>query len=172
MRYPTLLAVLAMLVPGNAMAAEMRIDLDPGHGSVAIRAYGLGLLPLDGRFNRFQGVLRYDPADHAHCTVVLRVDVASLTMGTETVGEMVRGPDFLDVARFPTLVYDGACRAAGIAGQLTMHGVTRPFALMLEWGKGTIAAVARLRRADWGMTARPLLGGSTVRITVTAVSRQ
>jgi polyisoprenoid-binding protein YceI len=65
------------------------------------------------------------------------------------------------------MAYDGTCGPEGLTGMLTMHGVTRPFALTLDWGKPAVTAVGRLRRADWGMTARPLLGGTTVRITVT-----
>jgi polyisoprenoid-binding protein YceI len=97
----------------------------------------------------------------------LQVDVGSLTMTTASMSEMVLGPDFLDAARYPALAYDGACNAEGLTGQLTMHGVTRPFALTLDRQAGAVTAVGRLPRADWGMTARPLLGGSTVRIEVT-----
>jgi polyisoprenoid-binding protein YceI len=58
------------------------------------------------------------------------------------------------------------CEGRAVNGDLTLHGVTRPFALDLDWGANVLTAMGRLRRADWGMTARPLTGGSTVRITV------
>jgi polyisoprenoid-binding protein YceI len=148
------------------------VSLTPGATTVAIRTYGLGLLPFDGRFVRFHGVLRFDPSDHARCDVVLQVDVASLSMRSDAITEMVRGPDFLDAARYPTLAYEGACGPGGIAGALTMHGVTRPFGLTLDWRGEAVQAVGRLRRADWGMTARPLLGGTFVRITVTVAINQ
>ncbi len=145
----------------------MQIELLPGRSTVAFRAYGLGLLPLDGQFTRFHGWFSYDPGTPSHCSVTLQADVGSLAMTSATVGETVLGPDFLDAARFPVLAYDGACDAEGLTGQLAMHGVTRLFALTLDWEPDAVTAVGRLRRADWGMTARPLLGGFTVRITVT-----
>jgi polyisoprenoid-binding protein YceI len=149
------------------MAAEVSVPLSPAQSTVAFRAYGLGLLPLDGRFTRFDGRFTYDPAAPTHCAVTLRADTASLTMTPASFGEMVRGPDFLDSQRFPLLAYDGACGPDGLTGLLSMHGVTRPFALALNWHHDTVTASGGLHRADWGMTARPLLGGSTVRITVT-----
>ena len=48
-----------------------------------------------------------------------------------------------------------------------MHGVTHPFELSLTWSKDAVVAEGRLLRADWGMTAMPILGGRTVRIRVT-----
>jgi polyisoprenoid-binding protein YceI len=167
MRQAARIVLLASSLAAAAHAGSIDTVLGPQDSAVDIRTYGLGLLPLDGRFTRFHGALRYDPADHARCSVALQVDVASLAMGSAAVGETVRGPDFLDAARFPTLSYTGTCDRAGLDGTLTMHGVTRRFVLALDWADGDVTAVGRLRRADWGMTAQRLLGGSTVRITVT-----
>jgi polyisoprenoid-binding protein YceI len=164
--------MLAALMTPSALADHGfppgLVSLVPETGRVAIRTYGLGLLPLDGQFARFDGVLRYDPGNHALCTITLRVDVASLTMGSGVMTSTVLGPDFLNGVRYPTLAYAGACSSDGMSGQLTMHGVTRPFALTLDWTKDRVTAEGQLQRANWGMTARPLLGGRTVRITVTA----
>ena len=156
----------AAVLPRAGHAADTRIELAPGASTVAFRAYGLRLLPLDGQFTRFHGVLFYDPPDHAACRVELRVDVASLVMSGDALRDRILGPDFLDAAQFPALAYDGACGADGLDGRLALHGVTRPFALALDWTPDTVVAVGRLRRADWGMTAMPILGGSTVRIEV------
>lgn len=169
-RYATALFGLLIALPPHAIAAgsapDIGIALSPPDSSVALRAYGLGLLPLNGHFTRFQGRFNDDPGAPAACSVTLQIEVGSLAMGSASVGEMVLGPDFLDAARYPLLSYDGTCGPNGLTGQLTMHGVTRPFTLTLDRHAGAIIAEGRLRRADWGMTARPLLGGSTVRITV------
>jgi polyisoprenoid-binding protein YceI len=167
MRYAILLGILALLPPSHSIAAEVSVELSPGRSTVAFRAYGLGLLPLDGEFARFRGHFTYDPDTPAHCSVTLQADVASLAMTPASFGATVLGPDFLDAARFPALAYDGACSPDGLTGMLSMHGVTAPFTLTLDRRADRITAAGRLRRADWGMTARPLLGGSTVRITVT-----
>jgi polyisoprenoid-binding protein YceI len=161
-----LLALWSFLAGASDGTIPREVQLAPGSSTVAIRTYGLGLFPLDGRFGRFDGVLSYDPDDRTRCRVVLHVDVASLVMSPGAMTGTVLGPDFLDAAHFPTLAYDGACAPDGMAGALTMHGVTRSFALTLDWHHNVVEAVGRLRRADWGMTARPLLGGRFVRIMV------
>lgn len=161
-----LLALWSFPAAASDGTLAREVPLAPGGSTVAIRIFGLGLLPFDGRFGRFQGVLRYDPDNHARCSVALQVDVASLSMSSDAMTETVSGPDFLNAARYPALIYEGACGPDGMAGALTMHGVTRPLGLALDWNGDAVEAVGRLRRADWGMTARPLLGGKSVRITV------
>jgi polyisoprenoid-binding protein YceI len=149
-----------------AEAAPRRITLAPPDAEVAFRAYGLGLLPLDGKFARFQGWLTYDPEDHSACRVDLTVDVASLAMTDASVRETVVGPEFMDAPRFPTLGYSGSCQPPGISGMLGLHGVTHPLHLALTWSPNRVMAEAELRRAEWGMTAMPFVAGRTVRIQV------
>lgn len=152
--------------PCQSSAAETRVALSPGADSVGIRAYKLGVFPLDGMFHRFQGWLAYDPTNHADCRVELRVDVASLTVSSPDMLQRVLGPEFLDAAHYPSLVFQGACDRDGLDGRLAMHGVTRPFALAVDWRHRSVNAVGRLQRGDWGMRALPVLAGPTVRIDV------
>jgi len=167
-RHAFILLAILSLATGPARGSPLHeVSLVPGSSTVAIRTYGLGLLPFDGRFARFQGVLRYDGDDHARCSVALRIDAASLAMSSAAMTATVLGTGLLDAAHYPTLAYDGACGPDGIAGTLMMHGVTRPLGLKLDWDGGALTAVGRLRRAEWGMTGLPLVGGSTVRIKVT-----
>jgi polyisoprenoid-binding protein YceI len=159
--------ILSACFATGAAAAPRRIDLAPPATEVAIRAYGMGLLPLDGTFAQFQGVLTYDPDDHSTCKVDLTIDVISLTMTNTSMRETMIGPDFMDAPRFPTLTYSGSCQKSGLNGVLDLHGVTRPFQLSLDWSPGGVVAEGRLIRADWGMTAMPIVAGRTVRIQVT-----
>jgi polyisoprenoid-binding protein YceI len=164
-------ALLAFSLAAAAMAEPRRVQLTPEDSQVAFRAYGMGLLPIDANFTRFGGSLLYDPDNRAFCQVQLHVEVASLATEDATVRATIVGPDFLDATRFPALSYTGACQAEGLRGELAMHGVTRAFALSLDWQADAVVAEGRLVRAEWGMTAQPLLGGRTVRIRVTVPLR-
>ncbi|HME21631.1 MAG TPA: YceI family protein [Acetobacteraceae bacterium] len=170
MRVRATITVIALLLAGlacSAQAAPRRIQLVPPESEVAFRAYGLGLLPIDASFARFDGWLTYDPDDRGACRVELRVQVASLVTEDASLRGTIVGPDFLDAASFPDLSYAGSCEARGnLDGKLAMHGVTRPFMLSLVWDRDGVVAEGRLLRADWGMTAMPLMGGRTVRIRV------
>ena len=158
--------IAACAQPCGARAAETRVALSPNADSVGIRAYKLGVFPLDGLFHRFQGWLTYDPTDPADCRVELRVDVASLTVSSPDMLQRVLGPDFLDAARYPSLAFQGECDRDRLDGRLDMHGVNRPFALALSWRHQSVNAVGDVHRGDWGMRALPVLAGPTVRIDV------
>ncbi len=157
------LLILLMTMPAWADQAA----LSPPSTTVDLRTYGLGFLPLDGNFTRFHGVLRYEPSNQAVCQVVLSIEAASLAMGSDSIRETITGPDSMDVAHYPDLTFEGGCQGDRIAGQLTMHGQTHPFALDLDRSARTIVATGKLRRADWGLTSHPLLGGPVIRIRIT-----
>jgi polyisoprenoid-binding protein YceI len=163
----TLSALLfaGLACPGQAV--PRRIPLAPPATEVAFRAYGAGLLPIDASFARFAGWLTYDPDDRASCQVELHVQVASMVTQDQAMRDTIVGSDFMDAARFPELNYTGTCGPTGLTGMLAMHGVTKPFALSVDWKGDGVVAEGRLVRAEWGMTAMSFLGGRTVRIRVT-----
>ncbi len=149
-------------------ACATQIELTPATSTVGIRFYGLGLLPIDGNYTRFSGRLSYDPADRSHCQVDLTADTASLTMANTMIRDKVVGPELMDTARYPTLAFTGACQGPALQGALTMHGITHAFDMTLDWLRDRLVATGRLHRVDWGLTARLFLGGTTVRIQVSA----
>ncbi len=160
---PPLLCLLA--VPPPAEAAD-QLPLGPPATDMAIRAYGMGLLPFDGKFTRFHGAMRYDPNHPQLCQIMLEIDPSSLRMSSQTETDRVTGPDFLDTARYPAMAFSGSCQGDGVAGMLTLHGQTHPFDLDLHHDGGRMTATGRLLRADWGMTADRLTVGRTIRIQV------
>jgi polyisoprenoid-binding protein YceI len=144
------------------------LPLQPPSSRVELRAYGVGLIPFDGRFTRFHGWMRTDAAAPGACEIVLEVDAASLEMSPATVRDGITGPEFMDVSRFPALAFHGACQGSGVSGSLLLHGETRPFSLEADGGRDgkTIVFVGSLKRAEWGMTARRFTAGPNVRIRV------
>ncbi|MDR3529037.1 MAG: YceI family protein [Rhodopila sp.] len=156
--------LLLVFLAGPALAEQ--INLLPPGSQVELRAYGLGLIPLDGKFTRFHGWMRYDPANPDACQVVLEIEAASLVMSEEAIRDEIIGPEFMDVSRFPDLTFHGNCQGDAVAGSLLLHGQTLPFSLDLTRSALTITATGHLRRADWGITARPFTAGPTIRIRV------
>jgi polyisoprenoid-binding protein YceI len=164
---PSLLAALAVLAPAFAVAAPRTIRLAPASATLEMRAYALGLLPLDARFGSFDGSLTYDPAAPARCSATLTATVASLETAKPATREAMLSPDFLDAGRFPTLMFRGTCTdAATLDGNLTMRGVGGNLAMRLERAAHAITAEGEIRRSAWGMDAKPLMVGPTIRIRV------
>ncbi len=162
------LAAVALLLAGPAGAETRGYQLKPGSAVLAFRAYGLGLIPIEGTFTRFAGTLSLDEADPAFCALDLRAEAASLQMPNADMTEDALGPDLLDAGRFPDFAFKGACHAGQLQGLLLLHGVSRPLVLQVMIAGGRWIATGPMRRAEWGMGARPLLAGPEVRLQVTA----
>lgn len=162
MRLLPLILLLCAAIP----ARSEEIVLGPPATDVAIRAYGIGLFPYDGKFTRFHGVMQYDPKQPGKCQVMLEIDPSSLNMSSPSVTERVIGPDFMDVAQYPEMAFSGACQGEEVAGMLTMHGQTHPLSLELHREGARMTATGRMLRAEWGMTADWLTVGRTIRIQV------
>jgi polyisoprenoid-binding protein YceI len=161
-----LLSVLSLfLVAGPAWSDQ--VSLRPPASAVELRSYGFGLIPLDGKFTRFHGWMRYDPANTSGCQVMLEIEAGSLAMSDEMIRDRITGPGMMDVAQFPDLAFNGACQGDAVVGTLTMHGETHPVTLDYTRSAGKITATGRIRRAEWGITGSPLIGGSMIRIRVT-----
>jgi polyisoprenoid-binding protein YceI len=154
-----------LLLAGSAWSEQ--VGLWPPGSAVGFRTYGFGLIPLDGKFTRFRGWTRYDPANASACLVMLDIEAGSLEMSDDSIRDRITGPEMMDTARFPGVVFRGTCQGESITGDLTMHGETHPFSLDLTSSAGMVTATGRLRPADWGITGSPLLAGPAVRIRAT-----
>jgi polyisoprenoid-binding protein YceI len=162
MRFLLLLVPLLLSEP----AWSDQVTLLPADSAVELRSYGFGLFPLDGKFTRFHGLMRYDPAHPGACQVVLEIEAGSLAMSSNAIRDRIVGPGMMDVARFPDLSFHGSCDNKTVAGDLTMHGETHPFSMEYTSAGGTVTATGRLRRSEWGITGSQLIGGPTIRIRV------
>ena len=168
--FPWLSYVAALLLaPTLAAATPRTVRLTPPTAALAIRAYAMGLVPVDGRFARFEGTLTYDPEQAGRCTATVIAQVDSIKVDSTAIRAAILGADFLDATRFPTLRFTGTCTGPDAAeGRLTLRGVTRPLGTTLAWTQHSLVTEADIRRASWGMDARPLMVGPVIRIRLTA----
>jgi len=159
------LVFLPLLLVGGTVWSD-RIGLRRPTTTVELRTYGFGVIPFDGIFTRFDGWMRFNPSDTNACEVMLEIEADSLVMENDAIGDRITGPDMMDTARFPSLAFQGIVDDKSVAGDLTMHGQTRPVTLSYRRAAGTLVATGELRRADWGITGSPVMGGPIIRIRV------
>lgn len=152
-----------------AAASPQTLQLAPAATELTLRAYALGMMPMDGAFARFRGRIDFDPATPGRCRVDLVAESASLSFAEPGVREEVLSPSFLDAAAFPTLIYRGTCAVGGLQGDLALHGETHPLTLALRGDGGRLVATGTLDRTDWGINGRPLMVGASVRIQVSVM---
>ncbi len=143
-----------------------RWEIDPVHSEIAFSVRHLMVATVRGRFNRFQGVIEFDPAHPESGRVEVTIDAASIDTRNEQRDNHLRSPDFLDVEKYPTITFvskrieplgDNRFR---VVGDLTLRGVTREVALEAEflgvskdpWGgeRAGFSARAKLNRHDFG----------------------
>jgi polyisoprenoid-binding protein YceI len=153
---------------------------DLAHSSINFTVRHMVVSKVRGRFTRWGGSLVMDENDPTSAAVDVSIEAGSVDTGVEQRDGHLRSADFFDAERFPTLTFrssgiekteDGAYR---LNGDLTMHGVTRPVSLDVEfagsakdpWGglRAGFSARTTLDRKDFGLTYNQLLetGGVVV----------
>ena len=170
--------VAAVLAASTAVGATRTYVVDAAASSVRIHVGRAGAFSFAGHKHEVAapavtGNVVADPADLAAASVSLVFDAGALVVLPEgepagdapKVQEAMRGPKVLDVTRFPSIVFRSgrvAGRASGagaydleVAGEMTLHGVTRsltlPVRVELSGDVLTASGTAVLRHDHFGM---------------------
>jgi polyisoprenoid-binding protein YceI len=129
-----LTVALGWLLPALAAAEAVVYKVDPDHSGVgfSIRHF---VTNVPGRFRDFDGTMRYDKDDPAASTVEFTVRANSIDTANADRDEHLRGEDFFDVEKHPTLTFKSTSvtpKGPGeldVTGDLTIHGVTKQVTL-------------------------------------------
>lgn len=142
--------------------------VDQRHSSVQFRVRHLGFSRVTGRFHSFSARIRMNPVSLSHFCVEAIIEAASVNTGDEERDQHLRSADFLNVDAYPHIFFQGRdVRAVSIDrfelhGDLTLHGITRPEVLHVQYlgeavdltGQERVAfdSRARINRKDYGLT--------------------
>lgn len=153
--------------------------IDAAHSSVGFAVKHLGIATVRGSFDRFDGALVIGD-DRSGATFTSTIDAASINTAEEQRDAHLRSADFFDVENHPALSFEStAVTPAGeglaIAGNLTMHGVTRPVELKAvvqgtetdPWGNERVGleVTGELSRGEFGMTFNQALGSGNLLVS-------
>ncbi len=150
----------------SAAVAET-YTVDPRHTFPSFEIDHLGFSIQRGRFNQTAGKIMLAPAS-ASGSIDIAIDAASISTGLADLEKHLRSDEFLDVARFPKIVFKSKqlifdkAQLIGADGELTLHGVTQPVHLSVDrfhCGVNLISrkhvcganATATLKRSDFGV---------------------
>lgn len=177
---------------GSAWGAPARYQIDPDHTHPEFEVDHYGMSVWRGLFRRTSGVVTLDAAAGTG-TVDVTIDMASVDFGLDKLNAMAvssTAPPILEATQYPIARYTGTLGGFvngiphAVAGYLTLHGVTRPVALIvLKFGcipehpvvKREVCgadAVGAFNREDFGITVGKKYGldmGVTLRIQVEAI---
>jgi polyisoprenoid-binding protein YceI len=133
----------------TAAAAAAAVDKSLGTGSSGWRPdpaqSSLTFYPtlaggeFEGRFERFEARIHFDPARPSQCDFDVNVDLRSARTGDQERDTTLAGPEFFQTTRFPQATFAARdCRPAGpqryaAAGRLELRGVSREVSLALRF---------------------------------------
>jgi polyisoprenoid-binding protein YceI len=137
-------------------------QLDKSHASLQLRVSHLGFSTYTTRFSRFDAELTFDPSNIPASKVVTTIDASSLELDAAPAVclDIVKGPQMLDTAKFPKIVFRSekvrmtGAKSMEITGTLDLHGVTRPVVLAGTFNGGYAGMPKMDPHARVGFSAR------------------
>jgi polyisoprenoid-binding protein YceI len=144
-------------------------NIDPVHSTAQFKVKHMMISNVKGEFTAVKGSLKLDDGNIIHSYVEAEIDATSINTREPQRDAHLKSADFFDVEKFPTLSFRStrvAKKADGelaVAGELTIHGITRSVTFELEgpsppakdpWGNTRIglSAATRINRKDFGLT--------------------
>jgi polyisoprenoid-binding protein YceI len=175
---PVLVSVL-LLAPAFGHAATWEVD--PAHSSVSFSVRHMMISTVRGQFRTFSAKATGDPAAPTSATIEATIDAKSIDTGNEKRDTHLKSPDFFDVEKFPTITFkstkieSAGAGKAKLTGDLTIHGVTKPVVLDVEYPAATIKdpmgntkagahATTRIDRKDFGIVWNKAMDGGGIMV--------
>ncbi len=148
-------------------------EIDSGHSGIHFSVRHMVIAKVRGQFSRWSGTVVAEDGDFSRAAVRVVIDASSIETGVADRDGHLKSPDFLDVAKYPEVVFESkrveklSDEHLRIIGDLSIHGVTREVALDAEfagqandpWGneRAGFAAKTSIDRKDFGLTWNQLL---------------
>ena len=152
-------------------------DIDVAHSEVGFTVRHLMVSKVKGSFKAFDGAITI-AEDPLASSVEVTIDASSVDTRDENRDNHLRSSDFFDIEKHPQFAF----KSTGVnphgseyivTGELSIHGVTRPVQLDLEfngvspdpWGgtRAGFSAVTEISRKDYGVDFNiPIDGGGVV----------
>jgi polyisoprenoid-binding protein YceI len=160
-----------------SLQAADTYNIDPNHSTVGFAVNHMVINTVHGKFDEFTGSVTLD--NNALQAGTATIQPKSINTGIERRDNHLKSPDFFDAAKYPTITFQSKrAEKKGdetiLAGDFTMHGVTKEISLPVTikgpikdpWGNTRIGieAKTKLSRKDYGLKYNQMLetGGMVV----------
>lgn len=149
--------------------AKQQWTLDPTHSELGFKIRHLMITNINGKFHNFTVDAETEGDDFMTAKVTVKVDVDSITTGSDDRDKHLRSPDFFDVntyrdITFVTTKYENVDNDGSyeLWGDLTIRNVTKNVKLAVEFGgvvkdpwgntKAGFTINGKINRKDFGLT--------------------
>ncbi len=172
---------IALLVALPVLANADTWQIDPMHTNVEFTVRHMMISNVKGQFQKTSGTITGNGNDPGSAKIDVTIDASSIDTRVEKRDMHLKSPDFLDVAKYPTITFkSNKVEDAGpgkwkVTGDLTLHGVTKPVVLEVEQSAAPIhdpmgntragaSATAKIKRSDFGLTWNKVLESGGVMV--------
>lgn len=166
--FETATVVGMLLVSGPLFAQQATWTIDGAHSAAQFSVRHLMVSNVKGEFTKTSGSVVWDGKNLSTAVVEATIDAASISTREPKRDAHLKSADFFDVATYPTLTFKSTkVEPAGqgklrMAGNLTMHGVTKPVVFEVDgptpaikdpYGNQRVgaSATATISRREFGM---------------------
>jgi len=120
------------------LASGATYQIDPDHSNFQFKVRHMTVSNVRGEFKKAKGIVSIDENDLTGLKVEVTLDAASLSTDQAKRDDHLKGEDFFDVAKYPTITFvskkvikvdDNRLK---VVGDLTIHGVTREVTVEVE----------------------------------------
>jgi polyisoprenoid-binding protein YceI len=152
-------SALTRTVEGRELPPPGRWKIDPSHSEVQLVVRHMMVAKVRGRFREFAGTIRVAEVPE-ESSVETTIKAASIDTGDPNRDAHLRGPDFLDVERYPEITYRSTSVRHNdgdrwdVTGDLTVRGVTRTITIDVEF--------CGLVTDPWGNLRAGILGNTEI----------
>jgi len=174
---------IALASPLASLAQSSTWKADPAHSEVDFAIKHLAISNVRGRFGKVDATVVYNEKDVTKSTVNATIDVAGVDTGEPPRDNHLKSDAFFDVAKYPTATFVSTSVTKGgsgltVAGNLTLHGVTKPVTLDVDGPTAPVtgmdkkphagfSASTTIKRTDFGIGNFPVaVVGDEVKITI------
>lgn len=147
----------------------MAWQIDNAHSEIGFKVRHMMISNVRGQFQSFRGSVDLDEANPVNSAVEVEIDAASISTNQADRDAHLRSPDFLNAEEFPTITFKSTrveqtgANEAKLHGDLTIHGVTKPVTLDVEYHgqhpsplgpmiSAGFSAETTINRKDWGLS--------------------
>ena len=180
-------AGLAAFSPADPQTADTEATetykVDPVHTTAIFRIKHLGVTYFYGRFNETTGTFTLDTENPSDMSFDVQIKTQSVDTNATGRNNHLKSADFFNAKQFPTISFKSkSVQASGenmytVSGDLTLHGVTKPITVRMEFvGQGDrgprfgyragFDATFTIKRSDFGMNFMQGMLGDEVTIMV------
>ena len=169
-----LIASLALAASAHAETAAPAVQsgtyaLEPSHTEVLFGVSHFGFSTYYGQFPGVAGSLTLDVANPAASKLDVSVPVANVWTASDKLTEELKNAEWLDAKAFPTMAFHStritptSATTADVAGDLTLHGVTKPVVLKATFKRAAVFPMnqkymigfdvtGHVKRSDFGVS--------------------